>query len=159
VLDFANEAQDILDAFQPYYELTTVETTTDPNHLYDLETEIKKARVIWDTEVDNFCNVYFKSTKAFSASEQKKLYAYMAPAVDRFKQLPLENTESDVIGTQSTQEGFKNSVQSFLRLYSFLSQIMPFSDVGLEKLYTYSKFLLRTLPRNSSDRFKLGDEV
>ena len=159
VLDFANETQDILDSFQPYYELTTVETTTDPNHLYDLENEIKKAQVIWDTEVDNFCNVYFKSAKAFSATEQKKLYAYMGPAVDRYKQLPLENTSDDIITTQSTQEGFKNSLQSFVRLYSFLTQIMPFTDVGLEKLYTYGKFLLRTLPRTSNDRFKLGDEV
>lgn len=159
VLDFVNDTQDILDSFQPYYESTTVETTTDPNHLYDLENEIKKAQVIWDTEVDNFCNVYFKSAKAFSASEQKKLYAYMGPAVDRFKQLPIENSKEDTITVQSTQEGFKNSVQSFVRLYSFLTQIMPFSDVGLEKLYTYSKFLLRTLPRNSGDRFKLGDEV
>lgn len=159
VLDFVNDTQDILDSFQPYYELTTVETTTDPNHLYDLENEIKKAHVIWDTELDNFCNVYFKSAKAFSATEQKKLYAYMGPAVDRFKQLPLENSTEDTITAQSTQEGFKNSVQSFVRLYSFLTQIMPFSDVGLEKLYTYSKFLLRTLPRNSGDRFKLGDEV
>lgn len=159
VLDFVNDTQDILDSFQPYYESTTVETTTDPNHLYDLETEIKKAQVIWDTEVDNFCNVYFKSAKAFSATEQKKLYAYMGPAVDRFKQLPIENSSADPLATQSTQEGFKNSVQSFVRLYSFLTQIMPFSDVGLEKLYTYSKFLLRSLPRNSNDRFKLGDEV
>lgn len=159
VLDFVNDTQDILDSFQPYYELTTVESTTDPNHLYDLETEIKKAQVIWDTEVDSFCNVYFKSAKAFSATEQKKLYAYMSPAVDRFKQLPLENSSTDPLAMQSTQEGFKNSIQSFVRLYSFLTQIMPFSDVGLEKLYTYSKFLLRTLPRNSNDRFKLGDEV
>jgi type I restriction enzyme R subunit len=159
VLDFVNDTQDILDSFQPYYELTTVETTTDPNHLYDLENEIKKAQVIWNKEVDNFCNVYFKSAKAFSASEQKKLYAYMGPAVDRFKQLPVENSKEDTISAPSTQEGFKNSVQSFVRLYSFLTQIMPFTDVGLEKLYTYSKFLLRTLPRNSADRFKLGDEV
>lgn len=159
VLDFANETQDILDSFQPYYELTTIETTTDPNHLYDLETEIKKAQVIWIKEVDNFCNVYFKSAKAFSATEQKKLYAHTGPAVDRFKQLPLENTASDTIATQSTQEGFKNSLQSFVRLYSFLTQIMPFTDVGLEKLYIYSKFLLKALPRNSSDRFQLGDEV
>jgi type I restriction enzyme R subunit len=159
VLDFANDTQDILDSFQPYYELTTVETTTDPNRLYDLESEIKKAQVIWDTEVDNFCNVYFKSAKAFSATEQKKLYAYMGPAVDRYKQLPEESSTENTLTTQSTQEGFKNAVQSFVRLYSFLTQIMPFTDVGLEKLYTYCKFLLRTLPRNTGDRFQLGDEV
>lgn len=159
VLDFANETQDILDSFQPYYELTTVETTTDPNHLYDLETEIRKARIIWDTEIDNFCNVFFKSAKALSVAEQGKLNAYIDPAVDRYKQLPIENTKDDVINTESTQEGFKNSLQSFVRLYSFLTQIMPFTDVNLEKLYTYGKFLLRKLPRNANDRFQLGDEV
>jgi len=159
VLDFANETEEILNSFQPYYELTTVETTTDPNHLYDLETEIKKARVIWDTEIDNFCNVYFKSAKTLSVTEQAKLNAYIDPAVDRYKQLPIESTKSDVISTESTQEGFKNTLQSFVRLYSFLTQIMPFTDVGLEKLYTYGKFLLRKLPRNANDRFQLGDEV
>jgi type I restriction enzyme R subunit len=159
VLDFANETEDILNSFQPYYELTTVETTTDPNHLYDLETEIKKVRIIWDTEIDNFCNVYFKSAKALSVTEQGKLNAYIDPAVDRYKQLPIENTKEDVINTESTQEGFKNSLQSFVRLYSFLTQIMPFTDVNLEKLYTYGKFLLRKIPRNAKDRFQLGDEV
>ncbi|MET3980665.1 type I restriction enzyme R subunit [Mucilaginibacter sp. UYP25] len=159
VLDFANDTEDILDSFQPYYELTTVETTTDPNHLYDLETEIRKARIIWDTEIDNFCNVYFKSAKTLSVTEQGKLNAYIDPAVDRYKQLSIENTKDDVINTESTQEGFKNSLQSFVRLYSFLTQIMPFTDVNLEKLYTYGKFLLRKLPRNPNDRFQLGDEV
>lgn len=159
VLDFANETEEILNSFQPYYELTTVESTTDPNHLYDLETEIKKARVIWDTEVDNFCNVFFKHTKALSPAEQGKLNAYVDPAVDRYKQLPAEQTKNDTLSAEATQEGFKNALQSFVRLYSFLTQIMPFTDVNLEKLYIYGKFLLRKLPRNAGDRFQLGDEV
>lgn len=159
VLDFANETEDILNSFQPYYELTTVETTTDPNHLYDLETEIRKARIIWDTEIDNFCNVFFKSAKALNVTEQGKLNGFIDPAVDRYKQLPAEQTKSNAITAESTQEGFKNALQSFVRLYSFLTQIMPFTDVNLEKLYTYGKFLLRKLPRNSADRFQLGDEV
>ncbi|WPV00583.1 DEAD/DEAH box helicase family protein [Mucilaginibacter sp. cycad4] len=159
VLDFANETEEILNSFQPYYELTTVETTTDPNHLYDLQNEIRKAHIIWDTEVDNFCNVYFKSARALSVAEQGKLYAYVDPAVDRYKQLPVESSKDDVINTESTQEGFKNTLQSFVRLYSFLTQIMPFTDVELEKLFTYGKFLLKKLPRNANDRFQLGDEV
>lgn len=159
VLDFANETEEILNSFQPYYELTTVETTTDPNHLYDLQNEINKAHIVWDTEIDNFCNVYFKSARALSVAEQGKLYAYVDPAVDRYKQLPVESSKDDVINTESTQEGFKNTLQSFVRLYSFLTQIMPFTDVGLEKLFTYGKFLLKKLPRNANDRFQLGDEV
>jgi len=160
VLDFANKTEDILNSFQPYYELTTVEETTDPNHLYDLKAEIEKGQIIWTSEIDNFCNIFFRSKKALNVSEQAKLNAYIDPAIERYKKLPVENSTDDVIGTEITQEDFKHAVQVFTRLYSFLSQIMPFTDIELEKLYTYSRFLLKKLPRtNQQDRFKLGDEV
>ncbi|ALJ04141.1 restriction endonuclease subunit R [Pseudalgibacter alginicilyticus] len=160
ILDFANDTEDILNSFQPYYELTTVEGTTDPNQLYDLKTEIEKGQVIWESEIDNFCNVFFKSAKALSAKEQGKLNAFIDPAIERFKQLPEENSKDDVIGTEITQDNFKHALQTFTKLYSFLTQIMPFSDVELEKLFTYSRFLLKKLPRkNQQDRFQLGDEV
>jgi len=157
VLDFANETDDILASFQPYYELTTVDTTTDPNQLYDLKNELEKSQVIWQTEIDNFCNVYFKSRKKLSEGEQKKLYAFVNLACDRFKALP--ETITTELSETASQEDFKHALQSFTRLYFFLSQIMPFSDIDLEKLYTYGKFLLKTLPKNSKDRFQLGDEV
>ncbi len=160
VLDFANETEDILNSFQPYYEMTTVEETTDPNHLYDLKGQIEGAHVIWDTEVDAFCNVFFKSAKALSVKEQGKLNAYIDPAVERYKALVEEGSQQDVIGSGISQEDFKHALKSFTRLYSFLTQIMPFSDVDLEKLFTYGRFLLKKLPRESQqDRFQLGDEV
>jgi type I restriction enzyme, R subunit len=160
VLDFANDNDDILDSFQPYYELTSVKENSDPNHLYDLKGEIEKANVIWETEINNFCNVFFKSTKSLSVSEQAKLNAYIDPAVERFKHLPIANSKDDVLGNEVTQENFKNTLQVFNRTYSFLTQIMPFSDVDLEKLFTYTRFLHKKLPKTSEqDKFKLGDEV
>jgi type I restriction enzyme R subunit len=160
VLDFANDTDEILDSFQPYYELTSIKENSDPNHLYDLKGEIEKANIIWESEINNFCNVFFKSAKTLSVSEQGKLNSYIDPAVERFKQLPLENSKDDVLGTEITQEDFKNTLQSFNRTYSFLTQIMPFSDVELEKLFTYTRFLYKKLPRTSEqDKFKLGDEV
>lgn len=160
VLDFANETDEILNSFQPYYELTSIKENSDPNHLYDLKGELEKAQVIWESEINNFCNVFFKSTKSLSVSEQSKLNAYIDPAVERFKQLPAENSKEDVLGNEVTQENFKNTLQSFNRTYSFLTQIMPFSDVELEKLFTYTRFLYKKLPRTSQqDKFKLGDEV
>ena len=160
ILDFTNETEDILNSFQPYYELTTIQNTTDPNQLYDLKSEIEKGQIIWESEIDNFCNVFFKSARALNVKEQGKLNAFIDPAVERFKQLPEENSKDDVIGTEITQDNFKHAIQTFTRLYSFLTQIMPFSDVELEKLFTYARFLLKKLPRkNQEDRFQLGDEV
>lgn len=160
VLDFANDTEDILNSFQPYYELTSIKENSDPNHLYDLKAEIEKANIIWESEVNTFCNIYFKSAKSLSVSEQGKLNACVDPAVERFKQLPEDNSDKNVIGTEVTQEDFKNTLQSFNRTYSFLTQIMPFSDIDLEKLFTYTRYLFKKLPRTSQiDKFKLGDEV
>jgi type I restriction enzyme R subunit len=160
ILDFTNDTEDVLNSFQPYYELTTIQETTDPNQLYDLKAEIEKGQIIWESEIDNFCNVFFKSARALNVKEQGKLNAFIDPAVERFNQLPEENSKDDVIGTEITQDNFKHALQTFTRLYSFLTQIMPFSDVELEKLFTYSRFLLKKLPRkNQQDRFQLGDEV
>jgi len=128
--------------------------------LYDLKRELEKAQVIWQTEVDNFCNIYFKSTKTLNVKDQGKLNAFIDPAVERFKQLPEESSKEAQYGEVITQDDFKNTLQSFTRVYSFLTQIMPFTDVDLEKLFTYGRFLLKKLPRkNQADRFQLGDEV
>jgi type I restriction enzyme R subunit len=129
--------------------VTTVEERTDPNHLYDLKTEIEKTQVIWQTEVDKFAEVYFSNTRALNVKDQGKLYAFVDPAIERFKGLPEE-----------AQDDLKNAAQTFTRLYSFLSQIMPFQDMDLEKLFTYLRHFQKKLPKpNLTERFQLTDEV
>ncbi|MTI31689.1 type I restriction endonuclease subunit R [Xanthovirga aplysinae] len=156
ILDFANEAEEIQEAFQPYYEATTVDSTTDPNRLYDLKGIIEEAQIIWQSEVDNFCNLFFKSQETLSKSAQGKLNALIDPAVERFLLLPEEGDTSGKI----TQDDLKHAIQVFCRAYSFLTQIMPFTDVELEKLFTYCRFLLKKLPKkDQTDRFQLGGEV
>ena len=154
VLDFMNEAEDIKESFQPYYELTALENTTDPNLLYDQKNRIEAAQVIWQSEVDNFAKVFFSSN--FKSKHQGKLNAFIDPAVDRFKQLPTNAT----IEGQLSQDDFKHLLLTFTRLYSFLSQIVPFNDMALEKLFPYVRFLLKKLPRTTiEERLKLDDEV
>lgn len=156
VLDFANDTEEILNSFQPYYELTTVEETTDPNKLYDLKNTIEEAQIIWQSEVDNFCEIFFLSQKTLTYTQQGKLNSFIDPAVERFRQLP---EEEDISGN-ITQDNLKHLIQVFCRTYSFLTQIMPFHDVELEKLFTYSRYLLKKLPKkDQADRFQLGDEV
>jgi len=148
VLDFANDRQTIIDSFQPYYEMTMMSDTTDPNHLYDLKGKTNSAQVYFQSEVDAFSKIFYKPGSA-SVRDQGKLYAYIDPSVDRFKQLDEEN-----------QDDFKKALTSFTRIYSFLSQIMPFQDVELEKLYSFGRFLLTKLPKvDYTERLKLDNEV
>ena len=67
-----------------------------------------------------------------------KLNSFIDPAVDRFKHKLIVVEE---------QETFRAKVKGFLSMYSFISQVVNFTDAGLEKLFVYSKFLLSKLPK------------
>jgi type I restriction enzyme R subunit len=151
VLDFANDRQTILDSFQPYYEVTSVTEETDINHLYDLKARLDEFQVYWTQEIEAFANVYFDpQTKLNNPKQQKHLYAFTDPAVDRFK----------AIAEEEKQDEFKKGLRSWTNLYAFLSQIMPFIDSEFEKFYAYAKLLQTRLPkRELSEALHLDDEV
>ena len=151
VLDFANDRQTILDSFQPYYEVTSVTEETDINHLYDLKARLDEFQVYWTQEIEAFANVYFDpKTKLNNPKQQKHLYAFTDPAVDRFK----------AIAEEEKQDEFKKGLRSWTNLYAFLSQIMPFIDSEFEKFYAYAKLLQTRLPKRVlSESLHLDDEV
>ena len=151
VLDFVNEEEDIKEAFQPFYQQTTISETTDPNRLYDLKNQIESKHIIWQSEVDNFNKEYFSKTKLHKNKVHALMNSYIDPAVDRFKAMESEEEQDDL----------KNMLTQYVRSYTFLSQIIPFQDIELEKFYAYVKLLLSKLPKQElSERFHLGkDEV
>ncbi len=151
VLDFANDRETIFNSFQPYYEVTTVTDETDINHLYDLKARLDAFQVYWQEEIDEFANVYFHpNTNLNNAKNQKYLYSFTDPSVERFKELE----------TEEKQDEFKKSIRSWTNLYSFLAQIMPFVDAEFEKFYAFAKLLQTRLPkRDLSETFQLSDEV
>lgn len=151
VLDFVNDRETILDSFQPYYEITSVTEETDINHLYDLKARLDEFQVYWTQEIEAFANVYFDpKTKLSNPKQQKYLYAFTDPAVDRFR----------AIAEEEKQDEFKKGIRTWTNLYAFLSQIMPFIDSEFEKFYAYAKLLQTRLPkRELSESLHLDDEV
>src|SRR5579875_240537 len=148
VLDFVNEAEDIQKAFQPYYEVTGLSDTTNPNILYDLQRELDAYQVYTEHEVMEVSKLEF-SGKEETTKTQEKLNAILDMAVERYKkELPKER-----------QEDFKSTGMKFIRTYSFVLQIAPFIDVELHKLYVYLNYLLKKLPKNQSEAVYLADEI
>ncbi len=150
ILDFVNDRQIILDSFQPYYEITTVTEEPEPNHLYDLKAKLDEWQIYWQSEIDAFSNIYFKPSGKLTAKDQSQLYAYIDPAVDRYKDIKPEEKRDE----------FKKSLRTWTNLYAFLSQIMPFKEPEFEKFYAYAKLLQTKLPkRNLSEQLYLDDEI
>jgi type I restriction enzyme R subunit len=149
VLDFENDREDIYEAFEPYYEKTTVEETSDPQHLYQLESELNGYRIYTQKEVDGFAEAFFSPENTGTEQAHAELSSHIQPARDRF-----------VGADEETKDEFRSKLRSFLRLYKFQSQVVNYADEDLEKLYTFGRFLYKELPRASPDsRVEFNDEL
>lgn len=148
ILDFVNEVSDIKDAFKPYYEQTEIADDVDPNLLYQLKTKLDAVQIFWQSEIDQFAKVFFKPKADQKPSDQGQLHKIIDPAVDRFKATDEE-----------AQEAFRHTLQEYLRLYAFLSQIINFVDVDLEKLYAYGRLLATKLPKRKDEPLNLDGDV
>lgn len=150
VLDFINEAEDIYKAFKPYYDATSLQEGSDPQRLEELKHELDAAQVYFWSEVEAFSRVFYKPVSRQTAQDHAGMQLHLQPAVDRFKAL-----EDD-----AQRSAFREKLSGFVNIYSFMSQIMPYTDTALEMLYSFGRFLLPHLPLDrDNERVKIGDEV
>lgn len=140
VVDFANEAEEIRAAFEPYYETTLLSEATDPNLLYEVQTRLAAFPVYADGDVTGFAKIYYDAK-----ATQDRLYAVLAPVIERFQSLSAEE-----------QHDFRGQLTDYVRLYAFLAQVLTFADADLEKLYVFARHLRRLLP---ADKAELPREV
>ncbi len=136
ILDFVNRPEEILASFQPYYRTAQLEEVSDPNVVHELMTKLNKAGVYFWTEVEGFAQAFFNP----KVKSQAALHQYLKPAFDRY----------EAIEDEETKDLFRKDLASFLRLYEFLSQIIPYDDPELEKLCAFGKNLMPRL--NQAER-------
>ena len=136
VLDFVNEAQEIQEAFEPYYKTTQIEDVTDPNIVYDLELKLQSNNIFTPHDIEQFAKIFFVATKPLKA----KMTSALKPAVDRYR-VGIEESEEQ----RSRLLIFKKDLVTFVRMYQFLSQIVDYQDEELEKLWAFAKHLIPNL--------------
>ena len=144
VLDFVNTPEDIRNSFQTFYQSTMLEGETDPNRLYDTQREIYDFHLYTHEDVNRFCEVFYDPNR-----DEGDLHPVLDRVVDQFRRI--EDVE--------TREDFRSRVQSFIRMYGYLSQIINFSDVELEKSFVFFKYLNKKLPKREAQRFDISDTV
>ncbi len=150
VLDFVNDAEDILAAFKPYYDRTELESESDPAMLEKLKHELDEMQVYHWSEVEALARIFYKPIERQSSADHAHMQKHLQPAVDRFKAL-----EDDDL-----RDAFRDKLSGFVRVYAFLSQIIPYADAELEQLYSYGRMLLPHLVAGrDTTAIQLGDDV
>ena len=93
--------------------------------------------------MDEFCEEYYRKSKS-----DELIQGFLGRVKDRFIDL---NDEE--------KEDFKSKIQSFIRLYSFISQIINFKQIVWEKNYIFLGFLNKILPKRDIEKISLIDLV
>src|SRR5436309_4791108 len=152
VLDFVNDRDEIREAFKTYYEGAEIGEEVDPAQMYQLKGELDASGVYLAEEVERFCAVYFKPRQRQSLMDHQEMNAALDPAVSRFTVLQRDKEDE--------AELWRGKVQAFRNLYGFLSQVIPYQDSDLERLYVFLRHLAAKLPRrHGGAAYQFDDEV
>lgn len=144
VLDFANTQEEIQRAFQPFYEATVLEDETDPNLIYTLKRQLDDFHIYQEREVEEFAKKFYQKT----IPTLSILSPILKPAIERYE--ALEDKQKDE---------FKSLIHGFNRSYSFITQICRMFDKDMQKLYVFTKYLTKLLPKNNSEKINLEDAL
>ena len=144
VLDFVNDQETIQASFQDYYQRTELEGATDPDKLHNLKYSLEQTHVFSAEDVAEFVEL-FVGKKVRSEKLQ--------PFFQRIVNTGYESLAGEHRGTAdyekqkgAAKDKFRKEMARYVRQYSFISQIMTFTDTALEKFYLFAKLLLRQLP-------------
>lgn len=150
VLDFVNKPDEIYAAFKPYFDSTSLQESANPEMLPSIKHELDQLQIYHWSEVEAFARIFYRQPDRQNPADHAHMQRHLQPAVDRFKAI-----EDDEVRTT-----FRDKLGGYVRMYSFLSQILPYTDQELEMLYSYGRFLLPHLPLDRDNTVvKIGNEV
>lgn len=154
IVDFVNEAEDILEAFKMYHTTAELQSTTDPNLVFDLRAKLDAAGHYDDFEIERVVTVQYKPD-----AKPGELSTAIAPVCDRLMKryqaaeqaLRTAKQRQDQQATESARNEleallqFKRDMGAFVRLYTFLSQIFDYQNTAIEKRAIFYKLILPQL--------------
>lgn len=152
VLDFVNDRDDIREAFKTYYEGAEIGEEADPARLYVIKGELDSAGIYLAEEVTRFCEVYFRPKRKQSVLDHQAMNSALDPVVSRYR-ARLDEEPEEI-------ELWRGKLLAFQNLYGFLSQVIPYQDSDLERLYVFVRHISTKLPkRESGAGYQFDDEV
>jgi type I restriction enzyme R subunit len=154
ILDFVNDAKEILAAFKTYYTTAELENVTDPHLVFDLRMKLDAAGNYDDSAVDRVVAIEFNEK-----AKQGDLLAALEPVVSRLlrrykaaqERMKIAQDRKDTKAAEEARNElnalilFKHDLGTFQRMYSFLSQIFDYGNTAIEKRFIFYKRLLPLL--------------
>ncbi len=147
ILDFVNKKEDILDAFQPFYQETSLEQEVNVDLIYQTERELLDYAIYNENDIVAFIEVWNKPGKQ-DASAMGKMTSVLKPVADRYN---LKNPEE--------RYQFRRLCRTLLRYYGYITQIVRMFDKDMQQEYLFLNYLIRLLPVEKEEPVDLDGKL
>ncbi|WP_214779901.1 DEAD/DEAH box helicase family protein [Exiguobacterium sp. s22] len=148
ILDFVNSEEEILEAFQPFYEVTTLDSEININLIYDTQSKLRKYAIYNQEDIDQV----LKLIKQAQQKQDEKLLGRMSslfkPIIQRYEDL-----------TRDTQYEFRVTLRNFGKWYNYISQLDRTFDMQLLEESIFTNYLLKFIPKEQREKVEVADKV
>ena len=137
ILDFVNTAEEIKEAFQPFYQETSLSQEVNVDLIYKLQKELHDYNIYSDNDIDAFTNVYYSDRKQDSVM-MGKMTSALKPVADRYNKMASDE-----------RYNFRRQARSYVKWYGYISHVCRMFDAQMQKEYVFCSYLLKLLPAES----------
>lgn len=148
IIDFINTKEDILKAFQPFYQETFLEQEINTDLIYKTQRLLRNFKVYDDEDIKKVNDIYFDEDKR----KDNKIQSAIANAL-----LPVQKQYNDL--NQEGRYQFRKLCRSFVKWYGYITQVIRMFDKDMHSEYIFCSYLAKVLPEDPTVPFDLGDKV
>lgn len=148
IIDFVNTKEDILNAFQPFYQETYLAEEINTDLIYKTQRMLRSFNIYDEEDIQRVTEIYFDEDKR----KAEKIQGAITNAL-----LPVQHKYNDLNQEQRYQ--FRKTCRTFVKWYGYISQITRMFDKELHDEYIFCSYLAKIVPPDPSLPFDLGNKV
>lgn len=148
IIDFVNTKEDILKAFQPFYQETSLSQEINTDLIYRTQKLLRAFKIYDDVDIEKVTEIYFDEDKR----KANKIQAAITNAL-----LAIQQKYSALNQEQRYQ--FRKLCRTFVKWYGYITQITRMFDKQMHKEYIFCSYLAKVVPADPTMPFDLGDRV
>jgi type I restriction enzyme R subunit len=147
ILDFVNTSEEIQEAFEPFYEETSLDEEIDVNQIYVSQNKLREYNLYNNDDIEKFVKINFKPGSQ-TATDLGKMTSLLKPVVDRYNDL-----------NANERYMFRRTIRDFNKWYTYITQITRMFDVPLHKEYTFTSYFARLIPNTDTEKLDLNEKL
>ena len=148
IIDFVNTKEDILKAFQPFYQETSLSQEINTDLIYKTQKMLHAFKIYDDADIEKINKIYFDEDKRKANKIQAAVTNALLPIQQKYNAL-----------NQEQRYQFRKLCRTFVKWYGYITQIARMFDKQMHDEYIFCSYLAKVVPADPTTPFDLGDRV